>query len=192
MTEWKDNTSLASLLSAGRIVQMQDEATALWHQETVENPALATTSTNLAEDFLSLVRRQHATNFILWHTEDEARRPGATDADLARVKKTIDRTNQLRNDLTEQCDQYLLSQLGEHLKESAELHSETPGMMMDRLSILALRIFHTKEEIHRKDAPEGHQERNQNRLEILVVQHKDLTTCLDRLWQQIVQGDRCF
>jgi hypothetical protein len=192
MTERNDKTSLASLLSAGRIVLMQDEATALWHQETVENPVEAQPATCPAEDFLALVRRQHASNFLLWHTEDEARRPGATNADLARVKRTIDSTNQLRNDLAEQCDQFLLDQLGEQLREAAELHSETPGMMMDRLSILALRIFHTKEEIKRTDAPPGHWERNQQRLEILRIQRTDLSHCLDRLWQQILAGERRF
>ena len=74
----------------------------------------------------------------------------------------------------------------------AELHSETPGLMIDRLSILSLKIFHTREEIARRDAPPGHTERNRERLATLLEQRSDLAECLDRLWQQTLQGKRRF
>jgi hypothetical protein len=74
----------------------------------------------------------------------------------------------------------------------AELHSETPGLIIDRLSILSLKLFHTKEEIDRKDAPPGHGERNRKRYDILAEQRKDLANCLDRLWEQVNSGQRRF
>ena len=94
---------------------------------------------------------QHLANFELWHAEDAARSPEATDQDIARVKRLIDSVNQRRNDLTEQCDRLLLDFL--HRRNlpaaGAELHSESPGLILDRLSILSLKVFHTQEEIDR-------------------------------------------
>ena len=119
--------------------------------------------------FLVRVARQHRANFDLWHIEDEARTPGATDAALADIKRRIDATNQLRNDLAEDLDRALMEWLaGRGLPEpEAPLHSESPGLMIDRLSIQALKIYHTREESERAEAPEGHSERNRDRLKIL-------------------------
>jgi len=192
--EQNSTRSLTGLLSSAAIIGMHDTATHRWHQEAPEprsvNVGFAANA-SAADSLLEIIRSQHATNFLLWHIEDEARRPGATDADLARVKRTIDSTNQLRNDLAERCDEFLLAQL-KNISTTAELHSETPGMMIDRLSILALRIYHTQEEIDRQDAPEGHIERNQKRLAILIEQRQDLAACLDRLWLQTLECKRRF
>ncbi len=137
---------------------------------------------------------QHLSNFELWHAEDAARTPGASDHDLARIKRFIDRANQRRNDLTEQCDVLLLDSLNRQNLPApdAELHSESPGLILDRLSILSLKLFHTKEEIDRPGAPPGHRERNLERLRILCEQRDDLAASLDRLWQQVLDGRRRF
>jgi hypothetical protein len=76
--------------------------------------------------------------------------------------------------------------------ERGEQHSETPGMMMDRLSILSLKLFHTREELDREGAPQGHRERNAKRFSTLQDQREDLARCLERLWGQICAGDRYF
>ena len=78
------------------------------------------------------------------------------------MKRRIDRTNQRRNDLAEELDRCLLEWLAERglPNPAAPLHSESPGLMIDRLSILALKIYHTREEAERADAPAGHAERN--------------------------------
>src|SRR5271155_5077152 len=121
------------MLNLNDIPALHDQLTSRWHQEALEiwQPP--------ADSWTSLVARQHLANFELWHTEDEARAPGATDADLARVKRRIDGTNQRRNDLAEGIDQLLLDTLQQDSlpKENAPLHSESPGLMIDRLSILA-------------------------------------------------------
>jgi len=75
---------------------------------------------------------------------------------------------------------------------AANLNSESPGLMIDRLSILALKLFHTREEMERKDAPEGHKERNEERLAILVEQRDDLAGCLSCLWNEVIAGTRRF
>jgi hypothetical protein len=75
---------------------------------------------------------------------------------------------------------------------AADLHSESPGLIVDRLSILSLKIFHTREEAERADAPEGHRERNSERLAILEEQRADLAGCLEALWQETLAGTRRF
>jgi hypothetical protein len=175
------------MISAREIVALQDRLTCQWH----EAPDAVQT---LAGEWLDLVARQHRANFDLWHIEDEARRPGASDAELAAVKRRIDQTNQLRNDLVEELDRVMLAWLGARglPRTEAPLHSESPGLVIDRLSILALKIYHTREETERKTAPEGHAERNLARLQVLEEQRGDLAGCLDALWSDTVSGARCF
>lgn len=182
----------AGMVSAGEIVALQDRLTRLGHETPHGHGSLA--PENEADPCLDLVARQHRANFDLWHIEDEARRPGASDAELAAVKRRIDQTNQLRNDLAEEIDRYLLAWLAALglPKDGAALHSESPGLIIDRLSILALKIFHTREEMERRDAPDGHAERNRERLEVLMEQRADLAACLDALWQDTMSGVRCF
>jgi hypothetical protein len=94
----------------------------------------------------------------------------------------------------EQCDVFLLNLLNQQNLPAAEaeLHSESPGLILDRLSILSLKIFHTREEMQRPGAPAGHAERNLQRLAILTEQRADLAESLDRLWQQILDRQRRF
>ncbi len=177
------------MLSAQSITALHDQLTLDWHL-SAGSAALPAGST----DFLEQVARQHRANFDLWHTEDEARIPHATDAELARVKRLVDRTNQLRNDLAEELDRALLAWLAVQAlpNPSAPLHSESPGLMIDRLSILSLKIFHTREEAERTDAPAGHTRRNLDRLAILKEQRADLASCLDAVWRETLAGARRF
>lgn len=170
------------MFSATEIAHLQDAATAEWHVHP---------SAPSGGDLTGLVMRQHHANFDLWHEEDAARSPDAPDSTIANVKHAIDRLNQLRNDLVEQIDLALLDLAGTQ-NESAPLHSETPGLIVDRLSILALKIYHTAEEAHRPSATEQHRTRNLERLYILEHQRDDLANCLDVLWQQVLQGERRF
>ncbi len=176
------------MLSASEIVKLQDQLVGCWHT------APDSLDEALPSDWLSAVARQHRANFNLWHIEDEARTPGVTDAELAAVKHRIDRTNQLRNDLAERLDCMLLDWLEpEGLpRKEAPLNSESPGLIIDRLSILALKIYHTREEAARADAAPGHAERNRDRLAVLEMQRTDLTGCLDALWRETVAGTRRF
>lgn len=177
--------------SAVAVAALQERATELWHREPGASPEGVRLD---GGSFESTMLAQHRANFDLWHVEDQARMPGATDAEIVRVKRSIDTINQRRNDLAEQCDGLLLEALrpSQLPQLSAELNSESPGLMIDRLSILALKIFHTREEIERPNAPAGHAERNRERLRLLTEQRTDLVACLDRLWAEVLAGRRRF
>ncbi|MGD0654880.1 MAG: DUF4254 domain-containing protein [Thermoguttaceae bacterium] len=153
-----------------------------WHQHQIDNQY---------EDFLEIVCRQHQQNFKLWHQEDIARSPDVSDSDLARVKRGIDKLNQQRNDLIEQLDDYIihrLNLLGVAAQPNAKLNTETPGSVIDRLSILSLRIYHMEEQAFRTDASEEHVAKAKSRLEILYEQHCDLCRSLQDLLDDIFAG----
>ncbi len=181
-------TSVNTLVDVRAIVQLQDERTRLWHSTT---PHLG--QAGASESFEALVEALHAANFTLWHAEDDARQPSAGDAAIASVKRRIDCVNQVRNDAAEKIDGCLLASLAEAgVTQGGPQHSETPGMMLDRLSILSLKLFHTQEELERVGAPTGHRERNAGRLGILEVQREDLVRCLEQFWADLCAGRRFF
>jgi hypothetical protein len=182
------------MLSAALIVALHDRQTEVWHRAGTSANVEPEGSRDANDEWLRAVSCQHRANFDLWHIEDEARAPGVTETQLAEVKRRIDRTNQLRNDLAEELDCALLAWLQpQGLPNSgAPLNSESPGLMIDRLSILALKIYHTREEANRPDAPPGHSSRNSDRLAILEQQRADLSSCLDTLWRETLAGTRQF
>lgn len=173
------------MLDAILITRMQDEVTLALH-ETDGELEIETS----ADGLMAIAIAQHRANFELWHEEDKARDPLASDAEIARVKHAIDALNQRRNDLMEKIDRWLLERLEQN--EAAPLNSETPGLMIDRLSVLSLKIYHTREEAHRATATEAHRRRNQDRLAQLEEQRADLAGCLDALWAEVLNGTRRF
>jgi hypothetical protein len=174
-----------TMLDALLITRMQDQMTAALHDVESElgvEPG--------ADGLMALAMAQHRANFELWHEEDKARVPEVPDAEIVRVKRAIDRLNQRRNDLAETMDGWLMERLQQNTE--APLHSETPGLMIDRLSILALKIYHTHEEASRASANEEHRAKNLARLALLLEQRGDLAGCLDSLWAQVLEGSRRF
>jgi hypothetical protein len=176
------------MLSATEIAILHDRWTGEWHAD------LPRTADESGTDFLRTVFANHLANFNIWHAEDDARLPEASDHQVARAKRYIDRENQRRNDFAELCDTLLLDDLQRRNlpNPDAELHTETPGLMIDRLSILSLKLFHTAEEVYREDAPPGHADRNRERHHILIAQCDELVAGLDRLWQRTLRGERRF
>jgi len=172
------------MLNASAIPRLHDQASTQWHDPA--RPLL-----EAATQLETLILQQHRANFDLWHREDEARAPLADGAAMIEIKHAIDSLNQQRNDLVEQIDIILLEAAPAQLA-TAPLHSETPGLMIDRLSILALKIFHTAEETHRADASPEHHQRNRDRLALLTEQRADLTSCLAILWTEVLAGQRRF
>jgi hypothetical protein len=175
------------MLSSARILHLHDTLNTLWHQTDASPLDAGTTIEDCAI-------AQHWQNFALWHEEDKARDAHASDAQIATVKRQIDQLNQQRNDLTERCDELLLSFLCEQGLPlfGAELHTETPGMILDRLSILSLKRYHTLEQTERSDVDSEHIARNRDRLQTLEEQRSDLANSLDVLWQRILNGERGF
>ena len=144
-----------------------------------------------SDSFYQLVYEQHRTNFKLWHEEDNARDPDASDNLIATVKRSIDRLNQKRNDEIEKIDEGLLKKLDQYsvkILEDATLNSETPGSMIDRLSISALKIYHMDEETRREEASKEHQENCNNKLMILREQRQDLGRCLMEFLEDLISG----
>jgi hypothetical protein len=170
-------------VKAAQIMALHQQANTAWHNGTplAQPPG----------ELMALIRAQHRENYDLWHEEDKARDPDASDATITAVKHAIDSLNQHRNDLAEQIDFFLLDQAGPQ-NDAAPLHSETPGLIIDRLSILSLKIFHTEEQIQRTSASERLRCRNRERLALLLAQRQDLAACLDQLWTEILAGKRRF
>ncbi|PIP41099.1 hypothetical protein CO110_00950 [Candidatus Desantisbacteria bacterium CG_4_9_14_3_um_filter_40_11] len=130
-------------------------------------------------------------NYYLWHQEDIARRTDVNDAVIAETKRKIDRLNQARNDTIEKIDEHLLLALqGINTDNSLPINSETPGSIIDKMSILLLKIYHMNEETKRDNAPSDHIEKCQNKLNILQEQLEDLGNCLKILLEEIFSGKR--
>jgi hypothetical protein len=131
------------------IAARQNELTARWHQVT---PAAA------GEGFIRLLEENHLRNFSLWHEEDVARRDDLGFEAVYKAKRNIDRFNQERNNFAEEMDKALVAAL-QPRESGVPRNSETPGMIIDRLSILALKEFHMHEETVRADASAAHREK---------------------------------
>ncbi len=170
------------MIDVRQITAMHTNTVRLWHSQPVENPH---------RDFLYVVCEQHRYNFLLWHEEDIARSPTASDQEIVRVKRAIDQLNQKRNDWIERIDDHFKRALDERRivpVSTARWNTETPGAAIDRLSILALRIYHMEEQAERADATPEHAEKCRSKLEMLGVQHEDLSTALSELLADLFTG----
>lgn len=142
-------------------------------------------------EFLLYAKSQIDT--IQWHEEDEIRRPDLADASLVTIKRNIDALNQKRTDLVEKIDDYVFSIFSQiDPLPQARMNSETPAWLIDRMSILELKIFHMHEQTLRNDATHEHIEKCKIKLNVLLEQRKDMSTCLDELIEEISQGKRYF
>ncbi len=147
----------------------------------------------LDEGLWRWIARNHLCNTLLWDQENRARRRDLPDSEIVRCNRAIDRCNQARNDAVESIDVCLMavlrqSQAGLH----GRLHSETPGAMIDRLSVLSLKIHHMRAQCEREEAGEDHMRACTAKLERLVAQRSDLRDCLDALLADLVAGRACF
>lgn len=139
------------------------------------------------------VEDNHRCNCLLWDEEDLARRRDVADAEIAANKRAIDRYNQQRNDAVERIDEALLAALAATPPgPNARLHSETAGAMVDRLSILALKIHHMRAQTLRRDVAPEHVQACSAKLARLEEQRRDLAGCLDRLLAEAARGEACF
>lgn len=182
MAELATQGTEAGMIDVSAIIRLQHEMVVRWHQTPVDNTA---------EGFAWLVCRQHGFNYLLWHEEDIARSPEVGDAKIAQVKRAIDKYNQQRNDAIEKLDDWITEDLAKRnviAPPRAKLNSETPGSVIDRLSILSLRMYHLDEQLQRADATAEHTAGVQKKLAVCRVQHADLTQCLAELVDDIYAG----
>lgn len=172
------------VIDVNEVLALHEETVALWHRQAISNPY---------EGILKLVCQQHIFNYELWHQEDIARSRDVTDAQIAEVKREIDRLNQARNDHIEKVDDWLTEWLEAQSIEpqtGASLNTETSGSAIDRLSIMALRLYHYREQLEREDASSEHLARVRQRIALCEEQRRDLSNSLRELLDDIQQGKR--
>jgi len=172
------------MFQSKNVLALHEATVAQWHQTPVHNSH---------EGFMSIVCQQHAFNFDLWHEEDIARSRDVTDAQIAQVKRNIDGLNQNRNDWIEKIDDSISDFLEAELvdvSDTAPINTETPGSVIDRLSIIAIRIFHLEEQMERSDVSEAHIESVSQKIAICKLQRDELANALDELMESFVAGEK--
>lgn len=128
---------------------------------------------------------------VQWHLEDIVRDPHIDPVEALALKRRIDHSNQDRTDLVESIDAYFRQQYSNvKPRPDARLNTESPAWAVDRLSILALKIFHMKEQANRADATEEHREKCRAKLAVLEEQQADLSLAIDQLLEDIGQGKK--
>ncbi len=171
-----------SFPSARELTQLQTDCVAAWHQQPIVNPY---------HGINQLICEQHECNYRLWHQEDICRSPDATAEDIARVKREIDKLNQSRNDLIEKIDDELSKLINEtniERAEDASLNTETAGSVIDRLSIMALRLYHYREQQERSDLDSKHRQKVLQRIDLCEQQQRDLSQSLQQLLDDLFSG----
>lgn len=128
---------------------------------------------------------------VQWHYEDIIRDPDIEPNAALALKRQIDASNQNRTDLVEYLDAYFLELYKSvEIDENASINTESPAWAFDRLSILALKIYHMQEEASREDASEEHLKACKQKLDILLEQKEDLSTAIEQLLNDISQGKK--
>ena len=170
------------MIDVQEITKLHHDMVDAWHSREVDNPY---------DGLLGVICKQCSFNFLLWHEEDIARSRDVTDQKIAEVKRAIDGYNQQRNDWIEKIDDCftaMLEECGVQAGPHASLNTETPGSVIDRLAILALRIYHLREQTEREDIAADLLESVQAKLAIAHVQHEDLSRSLQQLLDDIFSG----
>jgi hypothetical protein len=203
-----------SLPTGAEIVAFHQDCLAIagWPDEAAAAGAKAGTGTGTGDaaaparsGVWQWIEANHRFNNLLWAEEDLARRTRVSDAEIAANKRNIDRYNQARNDATERIDELLLVALGlvdpgsaagdaprSTPAAGARLNSETAGSMIDRLSIMALKVHAMRLQTVRADVDEAHRQASRTKLERLQAQRDDLAECLDELLADARAGRAYF
>ena len=143
------------------------------------------------DDIAALLYHKNWIDTVQWHLEDIIRSPTIRPDELVAIKRRIDQSNQERTDMVEQIDSWFFDQF-HHItpKPRARLNSETPAWLLDRMSILQLKLFHFREQTERPDVADEHRQKAAQKLAVLLEQEQDLARCFDELLEDIRNGDR--
>lgn len=168
------------MIEVEQLTGMQHLMVAHWHEKPLNNPY---------HGFLALACKEHQFNFLLWHEEDLARCRKIGDARIASAKRSIDGYNQQRNDWIERMDEAIADIVDRQGIDSAgPLNTETPGSVIDRLSIIALRVFHLEEQLQRSGVREKQRQAVRQKIEICRLQQGELSQSLRELLADIFAG----
>lgn len=158
------------MINVDSILDLQKSNITDWHNE------MTLTQTELPWKF---IEENNMYNFLLWHEEDIARIKDIDPLRIVEAKRSIDKYNQARNNAIEKIDEWILMFLDQKMDHNIKaMHSETPGMMIDRLSIMALKRFHMNEETLREEAADSHKAMCAHKVMVLDEQMEDLSNCL--------------
>lgn len=142
-----------------------------------------------ADEIQHLLYKKCWIDTVQWHYEDLIRDPDIDPVAALELKRKIDASNQNRTDLVEFIDSYFLQKhQSVKVQDNATINTESPAWAIDRLSILALKIYHMKEEVDRDDASEQHKNECSRKLNVLLEQKKDLSKAIDQLLRDIEEG----
>lgn len=184
------------LINSKELFKIYNKVLSLWHKNEKKIKTLDHILNFLNQEKTQLNRLISdivIINCFLWHEEDKARAKRFSDSMIAGIKRTIDVTNQRRANKSEEIDKYILDRLTKFnikISERTPLNSETPGSIIDRLSILALKIYHMAEHTRRRDCSKEHIEKCKSKLNVLLEQKKDLLTCFDKLIKDLLKGKK--
>jgi hypothetical protein len=146
-----------------------------------------------AQSFESLLYDKNWIDTVQWHLEDIIRVPEINPVEGIQIKRRIDKSNQDRTDVVEKIDDYFLELFKATTpKTGARINSETPAWLLDRMSILMLKIYHMKEQTERKDASEEHIKKCLAKLQVLMEQKGDMQLAFDEMMEDIKSGARRF
>ncbi len=169
-----------------RLIEWYHDLNELWHNTGPIEPEDHHSPTGMTQTI-------HYCNFILWHLEDEVRRTDVPATKVVECKRLIDLQNQHRNDTVERIDVWIDNVLKNANIEpdvSVEMNSETPGSIIDRLSIICLKIYHMNEQLNRTDVDSEHKKMAKMRVGILTEQRDDLSRALDKLILDLRQTNK--
>jgi hypothetical protein len=172
------------MISIDQILKTQNQKVIDWH-----------VNLELSELELpwSFVEENMKWNFMLWHEEDIARIKDIDPLRIVEAKRNIDQYNQSRNNAMEKIDEWILSFLESHqIQAGSKLHSETPGMMIDRLAIMALKKYHMEEETIREDVDQIHIDKCQSKVLVLTEQISDLSYALQQVLNDLMESKLQF
>lgn len=172
------------MISIDQLLKTQSQKVIDWHIK------LDLTESQLPWSF---IEENMKWNFMLWHEEDIARIKDIDPLRIVEAKRNIDQYNQARNNAMEKIDEWILSYFETNQVIPGEkMHSETPGMMIDRLAIMALKKFHMEEETLRKDVDQSHIEKCSSKVLVLTEQIADLSNSLEIVINDLLESKLQF
>jgi hypothetical protein len=172
---------MSNSISVQNIINLHKECIERWEHSGVEY---------CHHHFYRLVEENHAFNYQLWNAEDEARCDDPNR--VFEAKKRIDRFNQLRNDRMEAMDESLFQELKPAALNQCPVNSESPGMIIDRLSILSLKSYHMNLQTKRQDVDESHRKKCMEKLTVIHAQLAQLAQCFLELFLEVQEKKRTF
>ncbi len=161
------------------------------HYHSFDNVDATPKNSYPKETIEDLLFRKNWIDTVQWHLEDIIRNPEIDPVEALKIKRRIDKSNQDRTDLVESIDDFFLAKYSSvTILPDATINTESPAWAIDRLSILALKIYHMEEEATRADAAPDHLEKCKNKLAVLLQQREDLSSAIDQLMSDIEAGKK--